>query len=537
MSQGDDIPTRAQLPPELARAAPWVAAASLLAAAQWATLPLAAWGLDARRAWWMPLAVGALLRQAAAPALRARMAHALRPHVTSMVASRALASGLFEAEPTALAPIAQRVEHALEDSLPTLFGGALGTALFAVLAARAFPIGWSVAMTFACVGAVALRRVAKRRLDAGADTLLDALRSEGQRLHAAARGRWEITGSARDRFLRDTAVSSRLVVDAEAAQHARARALRSSQLALFMAPLAWLLIDRARSGTPVSLRDWALVLPSLAPALAALRALDETALARRALDRIEGAPRVAPAEPADAAPEVSLTLTDVTVRYGDHVALDRVSLTVPARGVVAVVGPNGAGKSTLARVLAGALAPDSGRCVAGETPMTAAPREEVAFVPQHPCLIEGATLLDNARLVAPDITDEGLSRALSSLGLDASPSHRASGISRGEQRRVAIARALARKPRWLVLDEPDAWLDREGREALQRALRDAASESAVVVVTHRADLVAWADRVVVLSASHTVEAEGAPTETLSASPTGRALLASLADESLRFSAN
>jgi ABC-type protease/lipase transport system fused ATPase/permease subunit len=116
------------------------------------------------------------------------------------------------------------------------------------------------------------------------------------------------------------------------------------------------------------------------------------------------------------------------------------------------------------------------------------------------------------------------------------PSHRAADLSRGEQRRVAIARALLRKPRWLVLDEPDAWLDRDGRAALQRVLREAAGGAAVVLVTHRADLVDWADRVVVLSPAHAVEASGPPRETLAASATGRALLASLADESLRFSA-
>ncbi len=87
-----------------------------------------------------------------------------------------------------------------------------------------------------------------------------------------------------------------------------------------------------------------------------------------------------------------------------------------------------------------------------------------------------------------------------------------------------------------MLDEPDAWLDHDGREALQRALREASQTAAVVLVTPRADLVAWADRLVVLSAQPTVEAEGAPAETLAASETGRALLASLADESLRFSA-
>lgn len=536
----DDDHTRddAALLPELSGAAPWVAASSLLAAAQWATLPLAAWSLDRHDAWWMPLAAGALLRQAAAPAMRARMARSMRPRVTALVASRALESGAFEAEPTALAPIAQRVEHALEDSLPTLFGGALGASLFAALAARAFPWPWSVAMAFACAGAVALRALSKRRIDAGSDALLDALRSEGQRLHAAARGRWEITGDARRRFLSDASDASRAVVDVEQRQRARVQSVRSAQLALFMAPLAWLLLHRAREGTPVSLRDWALVLPALAPALAALRGLDEVAFARRALDRLTVSPsRTSTEAPARVSPpEAPLTLDRATVRYGAHLALDAVTLTVPPRGVLAIVGPNGAGKSTLARVLAGAVAPDDGRCAVGGVSMTAVSPEDVAFVPQHPCVVEGATVLDNARLVAPAALDGDVSDALSSLGLSVALDHRAAGLSRGEQRRVAIARALLRRPRWLILDEPDAWLDHEGRAALQRALREAAKTSAVVLVTHRADLVGWADRVVVLSARHTVEAEGAPAETLASSPTGRALMASLADESLRFSA-
>lgn len=538
MANGEHTRDDAALPPELSGAIPWVAASSLVAAAQWATLPLAAWSFDRHNAWWMPLAVGALLRQAAAPALRARMARAVRPRVTALIAARALDSGAFEAEPTALAPIAQRVEHALEDSLPTLFGGALGASLFAALAARVFPWPWSVAMALACAGAVGVRALSRRHIEAGSDALLDALRSEGQRLHAAARGRWEITGEARQRFLSDTSDASRSVVEAEQRQHARVRAVRSAQLALFMAPLAWLLLHRAREGAPVSLRDWVLVLPALAPALAALRGLDEVAFARRALDRMAVSPsRISTEAPAALDPaEAPLTLDRVTVRYGAHLALDAVSLTVPPRGVLAIVGPNGAGKSTLARVLAGAVAPDDGRCAVGDLSMTAVSPEEVAFVPQHPCVVEGATVIDNARLVAPTALDADVTAALASLGLSVALDHRAAGLSRGEQRRIAIARALLRKPRWLILDEPDAWLDHGGREALQRALREAAKTSAVVLVTHRADLVDWADRVVVLSADHTVEAEGSPAETLARSPTGRALMASLADESLRFSA-
>jgi ATP-binding cassette subfamily C protein CydC len=536
MAHGDDTPDAQARPTARAPVAPWVLGASLLAVAQWATLPLAARGYGATPQWWLPLVAGALLRQVAAPAYRTQMALRVRPWLLARVAARALSSGAFESEPSSLGALTQRIEYALAQSLPTLVGGALTTALFAAMAARALPLAWTASMTLACAGAVAVRLLARRRLDASSDAMLDALRAESAWLHAAARGRWEITGAARDRFLSDAGANAARLVSAERDHHARTRAVRSAQLALFIAPLAWLLRERAARGAAVSLHDWALVLPALAPALAALRALDELAVARRSLARLDAARAPDRTPSRQHALDAPLTLTAVTVRYGAHVALASVSLTVPPRGVLAVVGPNGAGKSTLAHVIAGAVAPDEGEVSVAGVPMGSISPEAVALVPQHPCFIEGASVRDNVHLAAPSATDDEITAALTALGLSVGPSHRAADLSRGEQRRVAIARALLRKPRWLVLDEPDAWLDRDGRAALQRVLREAAGGAAVVLVTHRADLVDWADRVVVLSPAHAVEASGPPRETLAASATGRALLASLADESLRFSA-
>jgi ABC-type multidrug transport system ATPase subunit len=162
--------------------------------------------------------------------------------------------------------------------------------------------------------------------------------------------------------------------------------------------------------------------------------------------------------------------------------------------------------------------------------------DQIAFVPQHPCFIEALSVLDNVRLVAPDATPETVASALAALGLTVRPEHPAASLSRGEQRRVAIARAVLRRPRLLVLDEPDAWLDQAGRGALSEVLRREGEGRAVVLVTHRADLVEPGARVIVLSAAHTVEAQGTAEEVLASSATARALLATMADESLRFAA-
>ena len=79
MAHRDDTPDAQALPTARSPVALWVVGASLLAVAQWATLPLAARGYGATPQWWLPLVAGALLRQVAAPAYRAQMALRVRP--------------------------------------------------------------------------------------------------------------------------------------------------------------------------------------------------------------------------------------------------------------------------------------------------------------------------------------------------------------------------------------------------------------------------------------------------------------------------
>jgi ABC-type transport system involved in cytochrome bd biosynthesis fused ATPase/permease subunit len=108
-------------------------------------------------------------------------------------------------------------------------------------------------------------------------------------------------------------------------------------------------------------------------------------------------------------------------------------------------------------------------------------------VPQNPLIIESLTIGENVRLVSPDSSAEAIEQALRELGLERPLNMIAGALSRGEQRRVAIARAILKKPRLLLLDEPDVWLDIEGRASLARALDRQLAERAVIVVSHRND--------------------------------------------------
>lgn len=531
MAIDDPTPVRVVSPLEAHTVAPWVGILALTSLASWITLPLAAWAFGAVSWWWIPLGVGALVHYAVRPLVRAWAARNLRPKVVAFLAARALASGAFATAPAALISLARPLERGLLDAAAEFVGTTAATMAFGVLAAHRFPTFHVPTMIVSCLLAGGLRVASRPWLAASSKPFLDASRAEARHLGSAALGSWEITDVARQHFLDTVRTVAERSAHAEHLHHARSRSIGAAQLAFLLAPFAWVCWNRTRTGLPLPFHDLVFVSLVPAPALGALRALDTLTLLLFTFKHL-GAP--SPQRNTLALPEAPIELRAVTVRYGHHIALDRVSLTLPPYGITVVLGPNGAGKSTLARVIAGALQPTEGRCTANGVALTEVSPAQVAFVPQHPCFVEEGSVLHNVHLIAPTANPTEVAETLAALGLQVALDRSVSELSRGEQRRVAVARALLKRPRLLVLDEPDAWLDRRGREALAAVLRREGESRAVVWVTHRADLVDPAARVVVLSAAHTVETEGTAHAVQASSPTVRTLLEALSDESFRF---
>jgi len=219
---------------------------------------------------------------------------------------------------------------------------------------------------------------------------------------------------------------------------------------------------------------------------------------------------------------MSITVKNVTKRFGGFVALDDVSLEVPAGELLALLGPSGSGKTTLLRIISGLETADGGTVYYQDEDVTdAAVRERnVGFVFQHYALFRHMNVFDNvafglrvrnrSRSEIKDRVHE-LIRLVQLEGLERSLPSQLSG---GQRQRVALARALAAQPKVLLLDEPFGALDAKVRTELRQWLRRLHDELHVtsVFVTHdQEEAFEVSDRVVIMNKGK-IEQIGSPAE-------------------------
>jgi ABC-2 type transport system ATP-binding protein len=211
---------------------------------------------------------------------------------------------------------------------------------------------------------------------------------------------------------------------------------------------------------------------------------------------------------------------DLTRRFGSFLAVDRVSLRVPAGAILALLGPNGAGKTTIVRMLAGLVAPTAGEATVAECDVRTDPagvRARVGLVTDVPGLHEQmapAAYLDFfGQLYGLDtaIRRRRIANLLAFFGLADQAGKRMAGFSKGMKQKVALARALLHEPPVLFLDEPTSGLDPLGSRAVRDLIRDLRSERrAVVLCTHDLDEAErLADEVAILRGGRIV-ATGSP---------------------------
>jgi manganese/zinc/iron transport system ATP- binding protein len=201
----------------------------------------------------------------------------------------------------------------------------------------------------------------------------------------------------------------------------------------------------------------------------------------------------------------------LTVLYGASVALDDVSVAIPAGVVCAVIGPNGAGKSTFLRALLGLIKPLAGTVTIFNTPACKA-YPAIAYVPQRmtvdwnfPISVFDVVMMGRykgglfgGRYTAQDKTI--VEKALASVGMREHAQKLIGELSGGQQQRIFLARALAQQRKIVILDEPFNGVDEATEKLCIALLKQLQKEGVTILVVHhdRAAVRGYADWVVML---------------------------------------
>ena len=194
--------------------------------------------------------------------------------------------------------------------------------------------------------------------------------------------------------------------------------------------------------------------------------------------------------------EPCLELHGVRRSFGQLVAVDGLSFSVPAGRLFGFVGRNGAGKTTTMRIICGLLAPDGGTVLWRGAPIDAMGRERIGYMPEERGLYPKMRLADQLEYFAVlhgASHQRGRAAALSWLqrvGLGERISGRVEALSHGNQQRVQLAAALVHQPDLLILDEPFAGLDPLATDQMVGILRaEAARGVPVLFSSHQLELV------------------------------------------------
>jgi sulfate/thiosulfate transport system ATP-binding protein len=219
---------------------------------------------------------------------------------------------------------------------------------------------------------------------------------------------------------------------------------------------------------------------------------------------------------------MSIIVEGATKRFGDFVAVDDVSITVPDGSLTALLGPSGSGKSTLLRIISGLEAPDAGRILISGDDATGTPAQHrnVGFVFQHYAAFKHMTVFDNIAFglkikgEGSGVIRERVKQLVDLVHLTGFEKRYPNQLSGGQRQRMALARALAVEPRVLLLDEPFGALDAKVREELRtwlRRLHDDVHVTTIFVTHDQEEAMDVAEQIIVMNHGE-VEQSGNPRE-------------------------
>ncbi|MCR4395310.1 MAG: LPS export ABC transporter ATP-binding protein [Candidatus Saccharicenans sp.] len=223
-----------------------------------------------------------------------------------------------------------------------------------------------------------------------------------------------------------------------------------------------------------------------------------------------------------------LKAINLSKRYGQQPVVDNLNLEVREGEAVGLLGPNGAGKTTAFSIIIGLVEADSGQVWLSGQELTSWPaylraRKGLGFLPQEPSIFRGLSAVENLLLVLQNQEEvfpreklkDKATELLEEFGLLSLATARADRLSGGERRKLEIARAMARKPDFLLLDEPFSELDPLAVGDLQGVIQKLKEKGVGLLLTdHRLrEALKVIDRIYIINDGKII-AEGRPEEVL-----------------------
>ncbi len=216
---------------------------------------------------------------------------------------------------------------------------------------------------------------------------------------------------------------------------------------------------------------------------------------------------------------MSISVRDITKRYGTQIAVYKASFSVGIGEIVGFIGPNGAGKSTTMKIITGTLPPDEGEVMIKDLPIIENRKmisKIIGYLPENNPLYTEMFIREYLRYVAGLYGING-SRAMNRLdavirmtGLESESHKKIGDLSKGFRQRVGLAQALIHDPEILILDEPTSGLDPNQLVEIRNLISSIGKEKTVLLSTHiLQEVEAICDRVVIINNGKIVADENA----------------------------
>lgn len=186
---------------------------------------------------------------------------------------------------------------------------------------------------------------------------------------------------------------------------------------------------------------------------------------------------------------MSITVENLTKRYGQQTAVDRLSFTARQGEVLGFLGPNGAGKTTSLRMIAGLLKPDMGRVLYDDLDIWESPgkaKRFIGYLPETNPLYLDMYVREALGFYARihDVPEESIEHTIQKLGLTRESNKRIRQLSKGYRQRVGLGIAILHDPEILILDEPVSGLDPNQLADIRGLIRELAGTKTIIFSSH-----------------------------------------------------